>query len=162
MYDAYGNYDVNALVRPPGRRSTARLALRALQRADAEMKLEMASRENLEAAKAEGVEQLDDGEVSILQGEMQLHPELSPEEELKLLREGGENAGRWLRRRHRFVDPMYRRRRLKWLERLMRDLNSEKEKKYSGYYASHPDHMEHFPTNMGSVSVKWPSPFHAW
>ncbi|CAE8638559.1 unnamed protein product, partial [Polarella glacialis] len=66
----------------------------------------------------------------------------------------------YLARRHRFVDPMFRRRRLKWLERQMAGLNKDKEVKYNQYYATHPDKTPEWPTNKGSVTIKWPSPHH--
>lgn len=66
----------------------------------------------------------------------------------------------YLTRRHRFVDPMYRRRRLKWLERLQMDKNGKNEAKFRMYYAKHPDDAIDWPTNKGSNSVVWPSPYH--
>ena len=65
-----------------------------------------------------------------------------------------------LARRHRFVDPLQRRRRLKWMERLIIGKHSANEMKNHGYYKTHPDDREMFPTNMGPVSIKWPSPHH--
>mmetsp|Transcript_42375 Transcript_42375/g.76929 ORF Transcript_42375/g.76929 Transcript_42375/m.76929 type:complete len:354 (+) Transcript_42375:40-1101(+) len=67
----------------------------------------------------------------------------------------------YLKRRHRFVDPLFRRRRLKWLERLAANAHGEKTLKYhSSIYVLHPDELEEFPTNKGSVTVTWPSPYH--
>eukprot|EP00927_Polykrikos_kofoidii_P061135 TRINITY_DN56007_c0_g1_i1.p1 TRINITY_DN56007_c0_g1~~TRINITY_DN56007_c0_g1_i1.p1 ORF type:complete len:335 (-),score=50.57 TRINITY_DN56007_c0_g1_i1:187-1191(-) len=62
--------------------------------------------------------------------------------------------------RHRFVDPMYRRRRLKWLERQMAEKNKPKEVQHNSYYATHADDSEMWPTNKGSVTVKWPGLYH--
>lgn len=83
------------------------------------------------------------------------------EEELNEMRtQGPEPVRRYLARRHRFVDPMFRRRRLKWLERQMGGKNKDKEVKFNSYYATHPDDHKEWPTNKGSVTVKWPSPYH--
>jgi len=67
---------------------------------------------------------------------------------------------RYRSRRHRFIDPMFRRRRLKWLERQMARLNKPREVKYNDYFKTHPDDKPEFPTNKGSVTVAWPSPYH--
>lgn len=69
-------------------------------------------------------------------------------------------AKAYLARRHRFIDPMYRRRRLKWLERQKAKKNNETEVKFNDYYATHPDNHKVWPTNKGSVTVVWPSPYH--
>mmetsp|Transcript_92202 Transcript_92202/g.144736 ORF Transcript_92202/g.144736 Transcript_92202/m.144736 type:complete len:376 (+) Transcript_92202:110-1237(+) len=83
------------------------------------------------------------------------------EEELEQMRKKGAKPVRdYLARRHRFVDPMFRRRRLKWLERQMAGKNGERETKFNTYYATHPDNHKEWPTNKGSVTVKWPSPHH--
>jgi len=66
----------------------------------------------------------------------------------------------YVKRRHRFVDPMFRRRRLKWLERQMSGKNKEREVKYNSYYATHPDDHVQWPTNKGSVTIVFPSPYH--
>jgi len=66
----------------------------------------------------------------------------------------------YLMRRHRFIDPMYRRRRLKWLERYMAQQHSETQIKFRNYYAPHPDDVKEWPSNKGSVTVEWPSPYH--
>lgn len=71
-----------------------------------------------------------------------------------------EEDKQYLARRHRFVDPLQRRRRLKWMERLIIGKHSANEMKNHGYYKTHPDDREMFPTNMGPVSIKWPSPHH--
>jgi len=71
-----------------------------------------------------------------------------------------EEEKKHLARRHRFVDPLQRRRRLKWMERLIMGKHSTNELKTHGYYKTHPDNREMFPTNMGPVSIKWPSPYH--
>lgn len=83
----------------------------------------------------------------------------SAEKELLKMRETGQTKA-YLARRHRFVDPMFRRRRLKWLERQMIGKNKEKEVKFNTYYATHPDDHKEWPTNKGSVTVVWPSPHH--
>lgn len=74
--------------------------------------------------------------------------------------EGDVKVRDYVNRRHRFVDPMFRRRRLKWLERQMAGKNKETEVKFNSYYATHPDEHKVWPTNKGSVTVVWPSPHH--
>lgn len=82
------------------------------------------------------------------------------EEIERSLQAGPRNVRDYLSRRHRFVDPMFRRRRLKWLERQMAGKNAETEVKFNSYYATHPDKHNEWPTNKGSVTVTWPSPYH--
>eukprot|EP00928_Gymnodinium_smaydae_P045936 TRINITY_DN30580_c0_g1_i1.p1 TRINITY_DN30580_c0_g1~~TRINITY_DN30580_c0_g1_i1.p1 ORF type:complete len:348 (-),score=72.37 TRINITY_DN30580_c0_g1_i1:64-1107(-) len=83
------------------------------------------------------------------------------DEELKKARTAGPKKERdYLNIRNRFIDPMYRRRRLKWLERQMADQHNEKERKFNSYYATHPDDTKDWPTNKASVTVVWPSPYH--
>jgi len=83
------------------------------------------------------------------------------EDELTNMRTKGDRPVReYLARRHRFVDPMFRRRRLKWLERQMAGKNKATEMKFNEYYATHPDNHKDWPTNKGSVTVVWPSPMH--
>jgi len=60
-------------------------------------------------------------------------------------------------KRHRFVDPLFRRRRLKWMERFLAGMNNSKEIKYNRHFTRHPDEQKKWPTNMGSVTVKWPN-----
>jgi hypothetical protein len=60
-------------------------------------------------------------------------------------------------KRHRFVDPLFRRRRLKWMERFMAGMNNAKEIKYNRHFTRHPDEQKQWPTNLGSVTVKWPN-----
>lgn len=79
------------------------------------------------------------------------------DEELARLREAGPRK-KYLDRRHRFVDPMFRRRRLKWIERQYAGANKDKEVKYNMYYVTHPDEQKEWPTNRGSTTVVWPSP----
>jgi len=67
---------------------------------------------------------------------------------------------KYLKIRHRFIDPMFRRRRLKWLERQVAGKNKANEVKFNSYYAPHPDDQPEWPTNKGSVTVVWPSPYH--
>uniref|UniRef100_A0A0G4I5F4 Uncharacterized protein n=1 Tax=Chromera velia CCMP2878 TaxID=1169474 RepID=A0A0G4I5F4_9ALVE len=56
------------------------------------------------------------------------------------------------RRHHRFVDPLYRRRRLVYLERLARDrVKSVKEKKYKEHFTTPPDKQKCFPTEKGAL-----------
>lgn len=63
-------------------------------------------------------------------------------------------------RRHRFIDPMFRRRRLKWLERQAAGLNNETNIKLrASFYGPHPDEQEEWPTNKGGLHKKWPSPY---
>jgi len=61
--------------------------------------------------------------------------------------------------RHRYVDPLFRRRRLKWLERLERRLHKEIEIKQNSYFIKHPDEQEQWPVNKGSTWIRWPSPY---
>eukprot|EP00933_Yihiella_yeosuensis_P037091 TRINITY_DN3094_c1_g1_i1.p1 TRINITY_DN3094_c1_g1~~TRINITY_DN3094_c1_g1_i1.p1 ORF type:complete len:463 (+),score=128.77 TRINITY_DN3094_c1_g1_i1:99-1487(+) len=83
------------------------------------------------------------------------------EDELEKMKTAGPKPLQsYIARRHRFIDPMFRRRRLKWLERQMSELNGEKEVKYNQYYATHPDKHKEWPTNKGSVTIVWPSPYH--
>jgi len=83
------------------------------------------------------------------------------EAELQSMRkEGPVPVRKYLERRHRFIDPMFRRRRLKWLERQMAGKNKETEVKFNTYYATHPDQHKEWPTNKGSVTVTYPSPYH--
>eukprot|EP00401_Gymnodinium_catenatum_P067784 CAMPEP_0117543462 /NCGR_PEP_ID=MMETSP0784-20121206/45074_1 /TAXON_ID=39447 /ORGANISM="" /LENGTH=369 /DNA_ID=CAMNT_0005340243 /DNA_START=19 /DNA_END=1126 /DNA_ORIENTATION=+ len=78
--------------------------------------------------------------------------------DIEVARKGGPQKLRdYLGRRHRFVDPMYRRRRLKWIERQQSGLNKETEVKFNSYYIAHPDQQEEWPTNKGSVTVTWPA-----
>lgn len=60
-------------------------------------------------------------------------------------------------KRHRFIDPLFRRRRLKWMERFMAGMNNSKEIKYNRHFTRHPDTQKHWPTNLGSVTVRWPN-----
>jgi hypothetical protein len=64
------------------------------------------------------------------------------------------------KRRWRFVDPLYRRRRVKFLERYARGQCKPKEIKYNEYRVQHPDNMAQWPSNKNSGTVKWPSPYH--
>jgi hypothetical protein len=66
----------------------------------------------------------------------------------------------YLKRRHRFIEPMYRRRRLKWLEKMQANRIKAKDLQLNDYWPVHPDKKEKWPTNMGSVTIKWPSPWH--
>ena len=60
-------------------------------------------------------------------------------------------------KRHRFVDPLFRRRRLKWMERFLAGMNNKKEIRLNRHYTRHPDEQKKWPTNLGSVTVKWPN-----
>ena len=60
-------------------------------------------------------------------------------------------------RRHRFVDPLFRRRRLKWMERFLAGMNNAKEIKLNRHYTRHPDEQPQWPSNLGSVTVRWPN-----
>ena len=64
-----------------------------------------------------------------------------------------------LTKRYRFIDPLYRRRRVKWMERLLTQKHSAQELKHHSYYKTHPDQMDTYPTNMGPATIKWPSPY---
>jgi hypothetical protein len=64
-----------------------------------------------------------------------------------------------LSRRHRFIDPLQRRRRLKWMERLLQGKHSAQELKHHSYYKTHPDKLDVYPSNMGPATIKWPSPY---
>ncbi|CEM08865.1 unnamed protein product [Vitrella brassicaformis CCMP3155] len=62
--------------------------------------------------------------------------------------------------RHRFFEPLFRRRRIAYLDKLSRGrIKHEKEKKYHRYMEDHPDEAEVWPHNKGSITVPWPSPF---
>jgi hypothetical protein len=65
--------------------------------------------------------------------------------------------GLFVNRRHRFVDPLFRRRRLKWMERFLAGMNSAKEIKYNRHFTRQPDLQPKWPSNLGSVTVKWPN-----
>ena len=60
-------------------------------------------------------------------------------------------------KRHRFVDPLFRRRRLKWMERFLAGMNNAKEIKLNRHFTRHPDLQPKWPSNLGSVTVKWPN-----
>ena len=60
----------------------------------------------------------------------------------------------------RFVCPLYRRRRLKWLERFSNKRHTSKELKYKAHWLTHPDQKPVFPDNKGATNVEWPSPWH--
>lgn len=60
-------------------------------------------------------------------------------------------------KRIRFVDPLFRRRRLKWMERFLAGMNGPKEIKYNRHFTRRPDEQERWPTNLGSVTVRWPN-----
>ena len=64
----------------------------------------------------------------------------------------------FLGRRHRFIDPLHRRKRLKWMERLLASKHSAQELKHHLYYKTQPDKRDVYPTNMGPATIKWPSP----
>ena len=59
--------------------------------------------------------------------------------------------------RHRFVDPLFRRRRLKWMERFLAGMNNPTEIKLNRHYTRHPDEQPKWPSNLGSVTVRWPN-----
>lgn len=63
----------------------------------------------------------------------------------------------FINKRHRFVDPLFRRRRLKWMERFLAGMNNAKEIKYNRHFTRHPDLQDKWPSNLGSVTVKWPN-----
>jgi hypothetical protein len=70
-----------------------------------------------------------------------------------------EDQKKLLNKRYRFIDPLYRRRRVKWMERLLTQKHSAQELKHHSYYKTHPDQQDTFPTNMGPATIKWPSPY---
>lgn len=82
------------------------------------------------------------------------------EEAVKRFLNGQGPVTQYLKRRHRFIEPMYRRRRLKWLEKMQANRIKTKDLQLNEYWPLHPDQKEKWPTNMGSVTVKWPSPYH--
>lgn len=66
----------------------------------------------------------------------------------------------YMARRHRFIDPMFRRRRLKWLERQSAGSNKEWNVKHRlPFYGTHPDDQKQWPTNKAGLHVTWPSPY---
>lgn len=79
---------------------------------------------------------------------------------VKLRSRGARPMREYLARRHRFIDPMYRRRRLKWLERQMGGKNGEREVKFNSHYMVHPDDAKEWPSNKASPTVMYPSPYH--
>jgi len=68
----------------------------------------------------------------------------------------------YLSKRCRFMDPLFRRRRLSYIDKIARNkLRKPKTRKLLGRALfAHPDSRESFPDNFGSITVKWPSPFH--
>jgi hypothetical protein len=72
-------------------------------------------------------------------------------------RTGLEIKSLFVNRRHRFVDPLFRRRRLKWMERFLAGMNNAKEIKYNRHFTRHPDLQPKWPSNLGSVTVRWPN-----
>jgi hypothetical protein len=69
----------------------------------------------------------------------------------------GSRRGLFVNRRHRFVDPLFRRRRYKWMERFLAGMHSAKEIKYNRHFTRHPDVQKKWPSNLGSVTVNWPN-----
>eukprot|EP00922_Rhytidocystis_sp_ex-Travisia-forbesii_P042811 GHVS01064019.1.p1 GENE.GHVS01064019.1~~GHVS01064019.1.p1 ORF type:complete len:524 (-),score=97.04 GHVS01064019.1:254-1669(-) len=68
---------------------------------------------------------------------------------------------KYFNRRYRFFEPLFRRRRLAYIERLCAGrVKNEKKKKYQQFFVDHPDQKALWPDNKGSCSVKWPSPYH--
>lgn len=63
----------------------------------------------------------------------------------------------FVNKRHRFVDPLFRRRRLKWMERFLAGMNNAKEIRLNRHFTRHPDLQPKWPSNMGSVTVRWPN-----
>eukprot|EP00921_Rhytidocystis_pertsovi_P011471 GHVQ01018530.1.p1 GENE.GHVQ01018530.1~~GHVQ01018530.1.p1 ORF type:complete len:110 (+),score=1.98 GHVQ01018530.1:44-373(+) len=62
--------------------------------------------------------------------------------------------------RRRFFEPLFRRRRLAYLERLSSGrVKNAKKLLYKQYFVDHPDQKELWPDNKGSCSIKWPSPY---
>eukprot|EP00434_Breviolum_minutum_P022728 symbB.v1.2.020053.t2/scaffold1665.1/size106850/14 len=60
----------------------------------------------------------------------------------------------YMNRRHRFIDPMFRRRRLKWLERQAAGLNKEWNVKHRlPFYGTHPDDLKQWPTSKAGLHV---------
>ncbi|KAL8424509.1 hypothetical protein Efla_005951 [Eimeria flavescens] len=68
----------------------------------------------------------------------------------------------YLGRQHRFVDPLFKRRRVSFLDRLARSrIKSQHDREIrSQVYVQHPDNMDSFPNNKGFLTRKWPSPYH--
>lgn len=64
--------------------------------------------------------------------------------------------------RIRFQDPLFRRKRLSFLDRLARSRVKSPTAREMGskMYALHPDKQETFPVNKGLANREWPSPYH--
>ncbi|CAJ1343192.1 unnamed protein product [Effrenium voratum] len=74
------------------------------------------------------------------------------EDELRRLWRTKNETKSYLQRRHRFMDPMFRRRRLKWLERQAAGSNNPTEVKFNTYYMKHPDDSVLWDRKVSTVS----------
>lgn len=68
----------------------------------------------------------------------------------------------YIHTKHRFFDPLFKRRRLSFLDRLARSrIKSQMEREIGAeVYVQHPDKQASFPSNKGLLTRKWPSPYH--
>ncbi|KFG30611.1 hypothetical protein TGRUB_207800 [Toxoplasma gondii RUB] len=73
-----------------------------------------------------------------------------------------ERLARYHGAKHRFFDPLFRRRRLSFLDRFARErIKGEKARQLGAQlYVKHPDQKPVWPDNKGLLTRKWPSPFH--
>jgi len=87
--------------------------------------------------------------------------EASTTTKLDIALEKNKQLKEYFNKRHRFFDPLFRRRRLSYIDKIARNkLRKPKTRKLLGRtYFVHPDSREEFPDNFGSITVKWPSPF---
>ncbi|PHJ22400.1 hypothetical protein CSUI_003755 [Cystoisospora suis] len=81
---------------------------------------------------------------------------------LKTALEKDEKLATYYRIRHRFFDPLFRRKRLSFLDRFTRErIKADKERQIgTRLYVKHPDQKPLWPDNKGLVTRTWPSPFH--
>ncbi|CBZ49787.1 conserved hypothetical protein [Neospora caninum Liverpool] len=73
-----------------------------------------------------------------------------------------EQLARYHSAKHRFFDPLFRRKRLSFLDRFARErIKGEKARQLGAQlYVKHPDQKPVWPDNKGLLTRKWPSPFH--
>lgn len=81
---------------------------------------------------------------------------------LKSALEKDEKLAHYYNIRHRFFDPLFRRKRLSFLDRFTRErIKADKERQIgTRLYVKHPDQKPLWPDNKGLVTRTWPSPFH--
>ncbi|XP_026190847.1 uncharacterized protein LOC34622492 [Cyclospora cayetanensis] len=84
------------------------------------------------------------------------------QEELQSEIESDAKLASYYRTSHRFIDPLFKRKRLSFLDRLARSRIKSQTAKEIGaqVYIHHPDRQPSFPHNKGFINRKWPSPYH--